>query len=276
MWSVMKIISWNIAHRKEPWSQFLNTQADVALLQEASDPPPEVLRQIKVDDEPWVTHSPGKHSPWRTAIVKLSNNVTLEWIKPAPIGQAQWGQLAVSRLGTLSAAKVHNDNEPPIILISMYGFWEKPHESTGSSWLYADASVHRLISDISVLIGSQTKHRIIASGDLNILYGYGEHGSQYWASRYATIFSRMEALGLKFVGPQAPNGRGTDPWPAELPSSSKNVPTYFSSRQNLKTATRQLDYVFASESIADRVSVTALNQPDEWGPSDHCRILIEF
>jgi endonuclease/exonuclease/phosphatase family metal-dependent hydrolase len=158
----------------------------------------------------------------------------------------------------------------------MYGFWEKPHESTGSSWLYADASVHRLISDISVLIGSQSKHRIIASGDLNILHGYGEHGSEYWASRYATIFSRMKAFGLKFVGPQAPNGRGADPWPAELPSTSKNVPTFHSSHQNPITATHQLDYVFASESFANKVKVTALNQPNKWGPSDHCQILIEI
>ena len=37
----------------------------------------------------------------------------------------------------------------------------------------------------------------------------------------------------------------------------------------------QLDYVFASRSIAQRVSVSALNAPGEWGPSDHCRILID-
>lgn len=64
--------------------------------------------------------------------------------------------------------------------------------------------------------------------------------------------------------------------PAELPPSSKNVPTFYSNRQNPKTATRQLDFVFASEDIANRVRATALNQPDEWGPSDHCRIMIEI
>jgi exonuclease III len=272
----MKIISWNIAHRNEPWYQLINAQADVALLQEATKPPSQILEQISVNEEPWETHSPGKTTPWRTAVVKLSDNVEIEWIKPFPIGETGWGQLSVSRLGTLSAAKVHFDDEPPIVLISMYGFWEKPHESTGGSWIFSDASVHRLISDLSVFIGSQTKHRIIAAGDLNILHGYGEHGSQYWASRYATIFSRMEALGLKFVGPLAPNGRLADPWPAELPSTSKNVPTFHSNHQNPKTATRQLDYVFASMNIVNKVTATALNQPDQWGPSDHCRIMIEI
>lgn len=75
----------------------------------------------------------------------------------------------------------------------------------------------------------------------------------------------MEALGLSFVGPQAPNGRQADPWPDELPRISKNVPTYHTNRQTPLTCTRQLDFVFASLPLAERVRVKALNQPDEWG-----------
>lgn len=77
------------------------------------------------------------------------------------------------------------------------------------------------------------------------------------------------------VGPQAPNGRPADPWPDELPADSRNVPTYHTRRQGPAGATRQLDFVFASAAIADRVRVRALNEIDEWGPSDHCRILID-
>ena len=272
----MKIISWNIAHRKEPWNQLLYMQADIALLQEASEPPPNVLSQIEVDKQPWITCRPGKDSPWRTAVVKLSDKVEVQWINPAPLGQAQNGQLAVSRPGTLSAAIVSENKELSLILVSVYGLWEKPHNLTQSPWIYADASVHRLISDLSVFIGSQSNHKLLVAGDLNILHGYGENGSLYWASRYASVFSRMEALGLKFVGPQAPNGRQADPWPAELPQTSKNVPTYYSNRQTPTTAKRQLDFVFASENISNSVRATALNQTDKWGPSDHCRILIEM
>ena len=36
----MKIISWNIAHRSQCWKRLLETDADVALLQEAAEPPP--------------------------------------------------------------------------------------------------------------------------------------------------------------------------------------------------------------------------------------------
>ena len=77
---------------------------------------------------------------------------------------------------------------------------------------------------------------LLATGDLNILHGYGDYGNAYWAARYATVFSRMSALGLPFVGPQAPVGRRADPWPDELPRTSNNVTTYHTKRQTPVTA----------------------------------------
>ena len=162
------------------------------------------------------------------------------------------------------------------MVVSLYGLWEKPHRTTGSGWIYADASVHRLVSDLSVLVGQQAGHRIVAAGDLNILYGYGENGSQYWAKRYDTVFERMDALGLAFIGPQAPHGRRADPWPTELPADSGNVPTYHTTRMIPAQAARQLDFVFASTVLAHRMHVRALNEVSDWGPSDHCRVWIEL
>jgi hypothetical protein len=86
----------------------------------------------------------------------------------------------------------------------------------------------------------------------------------------------MEALGLKFVGPQAPAGRIAEPWPDELPPSSKNVPTFHTNRQTPATATRQLDFVFSSIGLTENLHVRAINDPDLWGPSDHCRVEIEI
>ncbi len=63
--------------------------------------------------------------------------------------------------------------------------------------------------------------------------------------------------------------------PDELPKNSKNVPTYRTKQQTPATAARQLDFVFASESIAERVRVRAMNDVADWGPSDHCRVVIE-
>jgi hypothetical protein len=179
----------------------------------------------------------------------------------------------VSRPGTLTIADVHVGDET-ITAGSMYGGWERP--ANGSSVIYADAAAHRLLSDLASLVTGRRGHHLVVAGDLNVLNRYGEHGDPYWAQRYATVFDRAEAMGLHFVGPQAPHGRRADPPAAELPDWSQDVPTYHTSKQGLAGATRQLDFVFASTSIADRVNGRALNSIEEWGPSDHCRIAIEL
>lgn len=273
---MVKIVSWNIARREEAWRFLLDTDCDIALLQEANEPPADVVRRLDVDPSPWRTAGAGLNRAWRAVVVKLSNRVGVQWLDPKAVGDAHPGELAVSRPGTLAAAILTPSTGKPFIVASMYAPWEKPHSTTGSGWIYADGSAHRVISDLSALIGRQAEHRILAAGDLNILKGYGENGSGYWASRYATVFSRMSALGLSFIGPQAPAGRRADPWPDELPRSSDNVPTYHTSHQTPATATRQLDFVFASNSLAEYVRVSALNEPDHWGPSDHCRVEIEI
>jgi endonuclease/exonuclease/phosphatase family metal-dependent hydrolase len=267
----MNIISWNIAQRDDAWRALLDTDADIALLQEATEPPADVASRIVVNPGPWRTGGTGRRL-WRTAIVQLSQGIELEWIKSNPIESAGEDDLAVSRSGTLAAAIVKSENTTAFTVVSMYAAWENPHKSTRSNWIYADASVHRLISDLSALIGKQSGHRILAAGDLNILHDYGEHGSKYWASRYDTVFKRMEALGLTFAGPQVPGGRPAEPWPDELPALSKNVPTFHTNHQTPSTATRQLDFVFTSKTMVESVRVRAINDPDQWGPSDHCRI----
>ena len=226
----MKIISWNIARRAACWKHLLSLDADIALLQEAAEPPPEIAERIDVDPAPWRLAGRDCHVPraWRSAVVKLADRVQVEWIESQSIDAAGTGELAVSRLGTLAAAHVTPPGSEPIVCVSMYSPWTTPHASTESS--------------------------DIAAGDLNVLYGHGEHGSAYWAGRYETVFTRMKALGLPFVGPQAPNGRQADPWPDELPRDSRNVPTYHTNRQTPATATRQLDFVFASCRLPDRAS----------------------
>lgn len=273
---MLRIVSWNIGQHDEPWHELVNSDFDVALVQEAKPPPPEITSLIEVDQSlPWCTA--GGRRPWRTAIVRLSDRVAMRPRTLGSIEDAQAGDLAVSRMGTLAVVDVVTGSADEVItVVSMYGAWEKPVEDTGSQWIYADASVHRLISDLSALIGRQRGHKIIAAGDLNVLYGYGEGGSPYWKARYDSIFARMESLGLMFVGPQAPDGgEQASPWPDELPKDSKNVPTFRVRTQQPETAKRQLDFVFTSESLRERLRVQALNRPDEWGPSDHCRIVIE-
>ena len=191
-------------------------------------------------------------------VVRLSDRVKVEWFKQiGPTGTTGPDEIAVSGIGTVTAARItpRDASIEPFIAVSIYGFWLGAHPSTKSSWGYADASVHRIISDLSTFIGHQYpwRHRILAAGDLNITHGHGEGGNMYWAGRYQTIFDRIEALGLTFVGPQAPYGRQAHPWPDELPRHSKNVPTYCPTSRKPEEAYRQLDYAFASKGFSDSV-----------------------
>jgi hypothetical protein len=183
---------------------------------------------------------------------------------------ASYDDWIVSRAGSIAAADVVTDGQIAFTAVSVYAAWEKVG-ARGRG--YADGSAHRILSDLSALM-VRPDHRLVVAGDWNLLRGYGEYGDRYWKARYDTVFERAEALGLRFVGPQYPHGRQADLWPDELPRDSRCVPTFHHSRQNPASATRQLDFVFASTSIADRIEVRALNMPEEWGPSDHCRVVI--
>ncbi len=277
---ILRLVSWNINRRAEAWRALVQMKdVDAALLQEADPPPDDVKEQIGLDMEPpWCTGGAGLNRPWRAAVVGLSNRVVMEPLAAKAIDNAEPRELAVSRMGTLSVARLTVPGVPrPFTIVSMYGAWERPASETKSNWIYADASVHRLVSDLSVLIGRQKGHNIIAAGDLNILRGYGENGSKYWKKRYQTIFTRMESLGFVCAGPTLPDG-GSPPLvrPHELPSDSKTVPTYRTRRVEPESATRQLDFVFVSADLEDRVEVRAMNTQPEWGPSDHSRLLIEI
>ena len=82
-------------------------------------------------------------------------------------------------------------------------------------------------------------------------------------------------LGFERMGPKYPAGRRAHPWPPHLPPDSLNVPTYHTTRQSPATAQTQMDHVFASRGFHTSVTVRALNSVEEWGASDHCRLLIE-
>ena len=125
----MKIISWNIARRVSPWHCLLDMDVDIALLQEAAEPPAEVAERVEVDPAPWRTAGADADRPWRAAVVRLSDRACVEWIEPKSIEVAGPGEFAVSRPGTLAAATVTPPNADPqspilpFVVISMYAPW---------------------------------------------------------------------------------------------------------------------------------------------------------
>lgn len=280
---MVKLVSWNIAKRVEPWRELMEmairAEVDVALLQEAGSPPGDLVDMIQIEDD--VFWSRNLYDRW-PLVVGLSDRVKVEnFSQVPPISDLAEGAIGVSGIGTIAAAKVTPLSPPgeTFIAVSMYARWMKPHPSTDSSWKTgaSDVSAHRILSDLSAFIGHEDpkEHRIVAAGDLNMFHG-ATGNSLSLPERERTVWNRFDALGLKFLGPQAPNGRQANTTPPDVPPDTRNVPTHYHSRgESAAEATRQLDYAFASCGFHESVKVRALNEVEEWGSSDHCRILIE-
>ena len=280
---MIRLVCWNIAGqtRREVWDELFGMDADVGLLQEVRSVPSELPESVEVDPqklcEPW---NEKLFDRWPT-IVRLSNRVNVEWFtRLLPDSFPKPDEMAVSGIGSISMARVSTREAKfePFIVASMYARWIFPHPLTNSKWKvgFPDGSAHRIISDLSTFVGSHdpTTHRILAGGDLNLIYGTLDNASKDLPERTRSVFDRFNDLGLELVGPQSPNGRVAVPTPSILSSNTRNVPT-FALHKKPENARHQLDYVFASRGFHKTIRTQALNGIDEWGPSDHCRILID-
>ena len=78
------------------------------------------------------------------------------------------------------------------------------------------------------------------------------------------------------MGSSYPNGRKAYNQRDGLAPDSLNVPAYYTTgERSAESASQQLDCAFASRGFHKEVRVCAINSVDEWGPSAHCRLLIE-
>ena len=183
---MIRVVNWNIAKKHAAWRELAQMDTDVALVQEAGQPPEDVANSVDIGPQEsydshhwnsdwWKGRWPALYDRW-PMVVKLSDNVDVEWFKQiSPVWGANEDEIEVSGVGILAAARVtpRDNSIEPFIAVSMYGRWFGPHPSVRSRWIYADASAHRIISDLSAFIGhyDTRRHRIIAAGDLNLIYG---------------------------------------------------------------------------------------------------------
>ena len=205
---MIRVVSWNIAKRTEPWNVLEEMarggEADVALLQEAGNPPSDLAPPVRYGSEEfWQDHLyEGRpiYDRW-SLVVQLSDRVDVEWFKAVPpiseLGEHDFG---VSGIGTTAAARVTPRGRPEneaFIAVSMYARYIKPHPSTGTPWRVGapDVSAHRILSDISAFIGHEdpSRHRILAASDLNMIYG-STGGSLSLPTREKAVLSLPTSL----------------------------------------------------------------------------------
>ena len=227
----MRIVCWNMEHKRASW-RFLrerHADADIALLQEACTPPPEVAAALDAGPGPWI------YEGWNgaRAVVRLSERIDIERVPVADIIAASAPPSAIDTPARLCVALCTLPDDERLGLVSV---------ETASE---AASQVPRMISEVREYCGADLPW--IVGADL----------TTWWDSE-STVFAEMQRIGLPLAGPHAP--------------------TFYNPRrrQSPADARLQLDYVFASRSLAHRVSVRALNAPSDWGPSDHCRILIDL
>ncbi len=294
---MVRIVCWNINRSRDAFLELTEMpDVDVALLQEVGKGAAACMADTLGEQVAW---NWSRSRIW-PAIVRLSDRVRVDLFTPvAPEREVlPLDTIAVSDSRTLAAARVTplHDGKPasePFFVFSMYARWLYPHPQAERSpsrrgghnlYAYADGSAHRIISDISAFIAHTglSAHRLLAAGDLNTIYRAAHDSRMENPVRARTVFDRMQALGLEFLGPQWPDAeRRGDPPPPGLPKDTRNVPTHVTQgqlrrmREHDVVSGIQIDYVFASRGFHDGVRVHAMNDAVGFGPSAHCRIRID-
>jgi hypothetical protein len=160
------------------------------------------------------------------------------------------------------AARVEVPDEQPLVAVSLYGLIDDG---------YAVTSVHRALSDLTPLMDSSLRHRVIVGGDLNCSSQLPPPDR----ARHRNLFERFHTLGLvDLTGLTAASRPPLENCPCE-DEPCRHVQTW----RRKGSAPYQDDWLFASEELASRVnSVVVHNDFDSeaWLHSDHAPIFALF
>lgn len=270
----MRLLSWNMNRRASNWNVLvdlmLKHDVTAAMLQEAVAPPNSLESELQafgdpsLGTEPWQMPIPsGTRRPFASALAaRRETPVTV--YEPKPLAAAAYGQPAISHPGQWVAASI-GEPDTSVWLISLYGMWDSMSDSGD---IFAEPSLHRAVSDLTPLLQEKQARRVVLAGDLNIWRGYGP---KKWARRYRTVFDRIEAYQLGFVGPKRTPGAALPNCPCKKPALCEHVQTYRYQRRADSTP-YQNDYMFARG--VQVLECIALN--DYWEHSDHCPILLDI
>ena len=92
-------------------------------------PMPVTSRSRSVDSAPWETMIVGGRPSYRTAIVKLSDRIEIDWIDARSIDTAESRDLVASWPGTIAAAFFTPPSGEPLVTVSMYAQWVRDPQS---------------------------------------------------------------------------------------------------------------------------------------------------
>jgi hypothetical protein len=121
--------------------------------------------------------------------------------EPTELHDAVDGDLACSHPGQFAVADVDLDGGRRLTVVSLYGIWDRMLDSGDN---YVEATLHRAISDLTVVLQERSAEYVLVAGDLNI-YSYSDR--TMWGDRRLTVLSRFAAYGLEICGPFRRDGK---------------------------------------------------------------------
>jgi hypothetical protein len=246
------VFVWNMQQRPSAW-EYLDRppRPDVALLQEAG-PSPSSHRGLQktIGSRIWGSAVLSPHG-----VTELTEIETPHTKGPVPLVRHNPGAV-------IAGSVAIPGEEAPIIAVSLYGVQDSGYNIT---------TVHRALSDLTLLMDSSLRHRVIVGGDLN---ASSQLPAPYRAW-HKNLFERFELLGLiDLTGQTADSRPPLEGCPCE-DEPCRHVQTF----RRRDAAPYQDDWIFASDRLAERVeSVTVDNAPDSeaWSHSDHAPLRAVF
>lgn len=253
-------VAWNMAHKLGNWPPLSELGADIALLNEATIAPDGVNAVGSLE-----THGRDRSQrPWGT---RIASPHPIEEIRDA--SAKRYGRtinipFENARPGSWTAATVTLP-DLTVTAIALYGLLDEK----------SDASVHRSLSELTPLFEDDryNKH-VVLGGDLNTWTGWKE--GSYHLARDRTVLDRIRAFGFVDCLERGLDREGRlVGCPCSLGEECRHSWTRRDPRHP-ETA-YQMDYLFASPALAERLERCVALSPLEWYTrSDHSPILAAF
>ncbi len=286
---MLTVASWNMHKGPASWEHIRSLMdvhgVSVALVQEA--------RQPRFVPDGWRTNPPaGEHDRWRIAAPRYriddrdgSRKETNRWWASAVVSSgarrvtsrdpvelhlAADGEFPCSHPGQFAVSDVALTGGRRLTVVSLYGIWDLVG---GTRDKYVEATLHRAISDLSVVFQEPSADLILVAGDFN-LYSYPV-GSAL-VDRSLSVWSRLAGYGLDVCGPFRPDG---EPRLERCPCpdlACRHVNTYLNG-SNPRNRPYQLDYFLATPELRERLTGCWADPDPNWFVhSDHRAIFATF
>jgi hypothetical protein len=261
-WSV---VAWNLnearSRKTRAWAMLDGLRADISLLNEARIPKERLTGSFR-GGESTMGLDP-KVRRWATAVVSPHEIADLADVRTTGYLRAPF---AIARPGSWTAAVVPVPKVGNVTAVALYGLLDER----------SDASVHRSLSDLTPLFEDRRYNkRLLLGGDLNTWTGW-RSGSGALA-RDKSVFRRIEAFGLVdcLVADPTRDERGplTD-CPCSYGEACRHTRTRIDPRR--PKIPYQMDYLYATPALADRLVTCEAVDFGPNSPSDHFPIRATF